>query len=330
MKNDQVLPLDQLSKAWEDFADRLLLIARSFGESGEDAVQEAFMALSRQQKMPDEPLAWVVKVARNQVLQWNRSEQRRTRRHVVCAKDTAWFEKSEQESIDVLDVTEALKMLPADLSEVVTMHYPEPFPSDTPSWLSQLRPSSASSLQASVFYHAGYEAARRELGKTAWQRATLVAVAASVIIVTGSGALLLTFDKPIGLGIPGRSVSEGNAPVAPDKSRELRSQIAYAAPPSSIANNNQPILPAWLQSQFQRALPTANAPMNLLGPGVELGQIGADWDKIIVLKSPANFDNAGNTVSQSNQSLEKPKPIEPQTLRSMRDDQIKSLLERLF
>jgi len=67
-------------------------------------------------------LAWLVKVARNQVLQWNRSEQRRTQRHVVRAKDTAWFENSEQESIDVLDVSEALKMLPADLSEVVTMH----------------------------------------------------------------------------------------------------------------------------------------------------------------------------------------------------------------
>lgn len=207
---------------------------------------------------------------------------------------------------------------------------PESFPRDTPSWLSQLRPSSASSLQASVFYHAGYEAARRELGKNAWQRATLVAVAASVIIVTGSGALLFTLGKPIGLGIPGRSVSEGNAPAAPDKSRELRSQIAYAASASSIANNNQPILPAWLQSQFQRALPTANVPMNLLGPGVELGQIGADWDKIILMKSPANFDNAGNTVSQSNQSLEKPKPIEPQTFRSMRDDQIKSLLKGLL
>ncbi len=122
MKNDQVLPLDQLSKAWEDCADRLLLIARSFGKSGEDAVQEAFIALSRQSKMPDEPLAWLVKVTRNQVLQWNRSDQRRSQRHTIRAKEIAWFENSEQESIDVLDVTEALKMLPAELSEVVTMH----------------------------------------------------------------------------------------------------------------------------------------------------------------------------------------------------------------
>ena len=101
-----MLPFEQLSKAWEDCADRLLLISRSFGKSGEDAVQEAFMALSRQSKMPDEPLAWLVKVARNQVLQWNRSEHRRTRRHCVRATETAWFENDEHESIDALDVSE--------------------------------------------------------------------------------------------------------------------------------------------------------------------------------------------------------------------------------
>jgi len=117
-----VLPCDQLSKAWEDCADRLLLIARSFGRSGEDAVQEAFMALSRQPKLPDEPLAWLVKVARNQVLQWNRSEQRRAQRHIARATDVAWLENAEGESIDALDVSEALKKLPTDLSEVVTMH----------------------------------------------------------------------------------------------------------------------------------------------------------------------------------------------------------------
>jgi RNA polymerase sigma factor (sigma-70 family) len=103
-------------------ADRLLLIARSFGCSGEDAVQEAFMALSRQPKLPDEPLAWLVKVARNQVLQWNRSEQRRTQRHLVRAADSSWFENAEHESIDAIEVTEALKKLPNNLCEVVTMH----------------------------------------------------------------------------------------------------------------------------------------------------------------------------------------------------------------
>ncbi len=117
-----MLPFDLLSKAWEDCADRLLLIARSFGKSGEDAVQEAFLALSRQPKLPDEPLAWLVKVTRNQILQWNRSEQRRTKRHFARATEFAWFENAEQIGIDAIEVGEALKKLPTELSEVVTMH----------------------------------------------------------------------------------------------------------------------------------------------------------------------------------------------------------------
>ena len=80
------------------------------------------MALSRQPKRPDEPLAWLVKVARNKVLQWNRSDQRRRQRHTARAIETAWFENAEHESIDALDVGEALKKLPTELSEVVTMH----------------------------------------------------------------------------------------------------------------------------------------------------------------------------------------------------------------
>ena len=80
------------------------------------------MALSRQPRLPDEPLAWLVKVARNQVLQWNRSEQRRAQRHIARATEIAWLENTESASIDASDVSEALKKLPTDLSEVVTMH----------------------------------------------------------------------------------------------------------------------------------------------------------------------------------------------------------------
>ena len=80
------------------------------------------MALSRQPRLPDEPLAWLVKVARNQVLQWNRSEQRRAQRHIARATEIAWLENTDSASIDASDVSEALKKLPTDLSEVVTMH----------------------------------------------------------------------------------------------------------------------------------------------------------------------------------------------------------------
>ncbi len=118
-----MLPFDQLAKAWEEYADRLLLIARSFGDSGEDAVQEAFLALSRQPQLPDEPLAWMVKVARNQILQWNRSDQRRSQRHANRAVEAVWLEEHDvNESVDVAEVTAAIKQLPTDLAEIVTMH----------------------------------------------------------------------------------------------------------------------------------------------------------------------------------------------------------------
>ncbi len=92
------------------------------GDKGEDAVQEAFLALSQQTQLPDEPLAWLVKVLRNQVLQWNRSEQRRSHRHKAWVILSNWFESPSPENVEVLDVTEALKHLPSELTEVVTMH----------------------------------------------------------------------------------------------------------------------------------------------------------------------------------------------------------------
>ena len=37
---------EQLVSAWNDYADRLLLIIRAFGDPAEDAVQEAFIQSS--------------------------------------------------------------------------------------------------------------------------------------------------------------------------------------------------------------------------------------------------------------------------------------------
>lgn len=118
-----MLPLDQLSKAWDEHADRLLLIARSLGELGEDAAQEAFLALARQTAMPDQPLAWLIKVARNQVLQWQRSEQRRARHQVSRALNSTWLAAGpRQDHVDATEASEVLRGLPTELAEVVTMH----------------------------------------------------------------------------------------------------------------------------------------------------------------------------------------------------------------
>ncbi len=197
----------------------------------------------------------------------------------------------------------------------------KPDSNDMPAWLSKLHPSSVSStapgLQASVFYNAGYEAARRELSRAAWQRATVVATAASLLVVTASLFLILAMIRPNGLGEPGLNISEGNRTFALDKSQESNFKMAYAAGPASMSGNEQSGLPSWLQSTFNRA--------SMLGYGIELGRIGADWDKIIVMKSPGNFEDASDSQSHVNS-----KPTELRSLRSMRNDQINSVLKSML
>lgn len=122
-----MLTFQELSEAWEEHANRLLLIARSFGNSGEDAMQEAFLALARQPRMPDQPFAWLVKVTRNQVLQWNRSEARRARRHLTRAIEDErlqddWLQSDAADSAYSAELTQALKSLPDSMAEIITMH----------------------------------------------------------------------------------------------------------------------------------------------------------------------------------------------------------------
>jgi RNA polymerase sigma factor (sigma-70 family) len=67
---------DDLMRIWRDHSARLLIIARSIGEPAEDALQEAFLKLSQQSDLPLDPVAWMVRVIRNQIISWNRKASR--------------------------------------------------------------------------------------------------------------------------------------------------------------------------------------------------------------------------------------------------------------
>jgi len=201
---------------------------------------------------------------------------------------------------------------------------PESSSSNTPEWLSALRPASASSLQASVFYQAGYEAARREQITFVWRRASIVAVAASVLVASVTGALLFQLGKPNAQAIAVSNQSHTNRPIdAPELGRDpqLASMPAYSETP---VEGSQSLIPQWFQSQFRQVLPIANSRVSLLRPGIEFGRMGAELDKIIVLNS------ATSTDSRMNPSADESEPTEPQSLRAMRDNQIKSLMESLL
>ena len=113
-----------LADLWEEHSDRLLLIARSIGGPAEDAVQEAFVALASQALLPGDPMAWLVRVTRNRLLQWHRSNKRRRARETAVGSKP-WFDcqsMSSQQRMDAAEVTAALQALPSPDREIIVMH----------------------------------------------------------------------------------------------------------------------------------------------------------------------------------------------------------------
>lgn len=122
-----MLSPDELTRLWDQYADRLLLIVRGFGEPAEDAVQEAFVRLATQQQPPKETLAWLVQVARNQLLQWWRSDTRRRRRAAERGAAVNWFNAGQlgnqlDDQLDAETVSLALNNLPSEKRAPVLMH----------------------------------------------------------------------------------------------------------------------------------------------------------------------------------------------------------------
>ena len=114
----------ELRDVFDRHADRLVLIARSIGEPAEDAVQEAFIALAAESVTPQDPLAWLVRVTRNRLLQWYRSDERRRRRERTN-QNAAWFAGEillVDYRLDALLVTQALQDLDRHQRETIVMH----------------------------------------------------------------------------------------------------------------------------------------------------------------------------------------------------------------
>ena len=108
---------------WNQHAQRLLLIVRGFGQPAEDAVQEAFVRLATLDEVPDETLAWLVRVARNQLLQWWRADVRSRRRELERAPATDWFAAGMlDDALDAATVIEGLQQMPADKRAALMMH----------------------------------------------------------------------------------------------------------------------------------------------------------------------------------------------------------------
>lgn len=71
---------DILGRLFDEHARALALFARTWCESPEDIVQDAFVALARQRSLPERPLAWLYRAVRNGAIAAARRSRRRRRR----------------------------------------------------------------------------------------------------------------------------------------------------------------------------------------------------------------------------------------------------------
>src|SRR5262249_12843744 len=137
----------------------LVLYARQWCDEPEDVVQDAFVKLVRQNRLPDDVSAWLYRVVRNGAIDVSRKTRSRQRRESAAARPDRWFVESEIDGLDAKAAAAALQHLGAEQREVFVARL----------WggLSFEQIGLAAGCSASTAfrrYTAGVEALRQQLG----------------------------------------------------------------------------------------------------------------------------------------------------------------------
>jgi RNA polymerase sigma factor (sigma-70 family) len=99
----------------------LILYARQWTATPEDAVQEAFLRLSQLASPPERVGPWLFRVVRNEAIDRARAEKRRQRHETRAAsRNAGWFQPSDD--VDADAVTAALARLPDEEREIIVLH----------------------------------------------------------------------------------------------------------------------------------------------------------------------------------------------------------------
>src|SRR5689334_3671709 len=109
---------------FEAHAAALVLYARQWLDAAdaEDAVHDVFVRLIAQDRLPDDPPAWLFRSVRNAAIDRSRSFFRRRRRETsVVQARPEWFEQRVEDLIDARRAEEILATLPHDQREVVVL-----------------------------------------------------------------------------------------------------------------------------------------------------------------------------------------------------------------
>ncbi len=110
---------DLLANCYREHGPGLLLYARQFGvDRACDLVQEAFMRLAGQSRLPEPVLPWLFRVVRNLAISAARRQARERRREARAARPELWFAATDR-MLEASEATAALGRLPLEEREVV-------------------------------------------------------------------------------------------------------------------------------------------------------------------------------------------------------------------
>src|SRR5689334_21103406 len=107
----------------DEHAAGLVLYARQWTGAPEDVVQEAFLKLVRQRRVPDDAVAWLYRVVRNGALDAAKIDRRRQRREASATRPEPWFVEPVVDGLDAEVAVAALQRLPEEQREVIVARY---------------------------------------------------------------------------------------------------------------------------------------------------------------------------------------------------------------
>jgi RNA polymerase sigma factor (sigma-70 family) len=109
-----------VARLFDQHAAALELFASRWCTAPADIVQEAYMQLVRQARVPDRPVAWLYRVVRNGAISAARRDNRRQRTEKTAIGQTRrWFEADGESPVDAELAARALEELSDEKREVV-------------------------------------------------------------------------------------------------------------------------------------------------------------------------------------------------------------------
>ncbi len=111
-----------LSRLLDQHSASLVLYAQQWCGSPEDVVQEAILRLMRQQPQPENAVAWLYRVVRNQAIDASRAAGRRTHYEQLASSNRrSWFTSTVENAIDATAAVEMLELLPIEQREAIVL-----------------------------------------------------------------------------------------------------------------------------------------------------------------------------------------------------------------